>query len=61
MREDFITIAAFEGEGQLGGEEAVAHADVVTAALEFGGEIAFASDELGEGGAELDGILSGGG
>ena len=61
MRENLVTILTFEGESELGGQESVTHADVVAPALEFGGEVTFTADELGKGGAELDGVDAVGG
>ncbi len=48
MCEDFVAVFAGEGEGQLGGEEAVVEADVMAAAVEFVGEVALADGELRE-------------
>ena len=56
VAEDFVAVFAVEGEGELGGEEAVFHAEVVAASVEFGSEVAFALRELREGGAEVDGL-----
>ena len=61
VRENFVAILSFEGEGELRGQEAVTHADVVATSCEGGSQITFAADELGEGGAELNGVVVGGG
>ena len=61
VRENLVAILSLEGEGELGGQEAVTHPDVVSATFEGGGQVAFAADELGQGGTELDGVVVGGG
>ena len=47
--EYFVAVLAGEAEGELGGEQAVVEIDVMAAALDFVGEIAFAAGGLGEG------------
>lgn len=57
---DFVAVAAVEGEGELSGEEAVFNAEIVTASVKLGGEIAFVISQQGEHGAEVDGVFASG-
>ena len=53
----FVAILAGERERELRGEQAVFHAEVVAASVEFAGEVALLRGELREGGAEIHGRL----
>ncbi len=58
LGEDFVAVAAGEGEGGLGHEQAVLHVEIVAAAFDFEGEIPFVDGEVGQGGGE-GGFLAG--
>ena len=52
--EDFVAVAAGEGEGELGGEEAVFDADVVAAAAQFVSEVFFGVGKLRQSRGEVE-------